>query len=83
MTKYGMYCYGCREEIDVDMVNDDHARASRELENKAKAKGWGMGLVTSGEAFYSCPGCAPGLFNFHVFAGYPAQSLQHRERDQK
>lgn len=68
--KYGMHCYGCEEGIEVDLVNNDVQHASRELENIGKAAGWGMGLMSSGQAYYSCPGCAPCLYNFRVFHGY-------------
>ncbi len=76
--KYGMHCYYCKEEIEVDLVNDDVQRASRELENVGKAASWGMGLMASGQAYYSCPGCAPGLYNFRVFHGYAMTSTPHR-----
>ena len=65
--KYGMWCYGCKEGIEVDLIGDDIPRASKELEQKVGALGWGMGLVASGEAFYSCPGCSPCLYNFRPF----------------
>lgn len=68
---YGMWCYGCKAEVDVDVFNDDTDRAHKELENKAKALGWGMGLMASGQAYYSCADCAAGLFNFNVFHGHP------------
>jgi hypothetical protein len=77
--KYGMWCYDCKEGVDVDLIDEDTERAHRELENKAKSLGWGMGLMASGQAYYSCPGCAPCLFNFRVFHGYPtAHPLQHQ-----
>lgn len=69
--KYGMWCYGCKEGIEVDLIDDDTQRASKELENKGKSLGWGMGLVASGQAFYSCRDCSPCLYNFRTFAGHP------------
>jgi hypothetical protein len=72
--KYGMWCYGCKEDIEVDLIDDDTERASKELENKGRGLGWGMGLVASGQAFYSCPGCAPCLYNFRIFPGHKPRS---------
>lgn len=73
---YGMWCYDCKEDIEVDLIDDDTQRASRELESKAAALGWGLGLVASGQAYYSCPNCAVGLFNFKVLHPRPDGKAQ-------
>jgi len=59
---YGMRCYGCKAEVDVICGKNAHLR----LEEKARRLGWGMGLMASGQAYFSCPDCASGLYNFKI-----------------
>lgn len=48
-----MGCYDCPDKI----VGNDAA----EVDRAAGAAGWKMGLMPSGQAYYSCPECALGL----------------------
>lgn len=50
---WGMGCYNCPAQITG---ND-----SVEVDNLAIAAGWQIGLMPSGQAYYSCPECAGGL----------------------
>lgn len=58
-----MYCYHCGEESST-------ASDRKEDETLAGESGWGMGLDEEGQAHYTCPDCAGGLFNFTRFVGY-------------
>jgi hypothetical protein len=51
---YGMICYSC----DASIEGKDLA----ELDEKAIQAKWALGLTSSGQGYYSCPGCASGLF---------------------
>lgn len=51
---YGMACYNCEASIDgEDLV---------EVDRRAVEAKWCLGLMMSGQAYYTCPDCAPGLF---------------------
>lgn len=54
---YGFECWnvrGCRNEIA--------APTREEAEQAVYDAGWQIGLVQSGQAYYSCPDCANALF---------------------
>ena len=50
---YGMTCYNCEASID----GEDLA----EVDRKAVEAKWCLGLMLSGQAYYTCPDCATGL----------------------
>lgn len=75
---YGVHCYNCDESVNVDFDHGDYMRANQETEDKAAKLGWGIGLMASGQAYFSCPDCAGGLFNFHQLV--PRTALVADER---
>lgn len=52
---WGMGCYNCPAQI----VGSD----SFEVDRKAIAAGWKIGLQPSGQAYYCCPECISGLLS--------------------
>jgi hypothetical protein len=51
---YGMICYNCDASIE--------GKNLAEVDEKAIQGKWALGLTSSGQAYYSCPECASGLF---------------------
>lgn len=65
--QWGYTCFNfsqCRTECS--------APTEIEAEAKVIAEGWRLGLDSSGQAHYSCAGCAPALFDSHPI--YPLLS---------
>lgn len=52
---YGMGCYNCDADIE--------GTSNEDVEHNAIKANWHIGLMASGQAYYSCPDCANGLFN--------------------
>lgn len=50
-----MTCYNCDASID--------GKDLAEVDQKAVEAKWCLGLMLSGQAYYSCPDCASGLFS--------------------
>lgn len=50
---WGMGCYNCPAQIVGQSATD--------VDRKGNEAGWRVGLMASGQAYYSCPECAGGL----------------------